>query len=135
MWVVRTGAGVTCCAFRSKFNLADLLPLKKAPLEPERLHKHLGLALGFPVAVEVCHEEQGALGFYTRVGSPFWEGFDVKGRTIERCVGFEFSMKLGERTKRQKKCLMGCAAGVGGVSWESNGQRSSVPTALIFSAA
>lgn len=93
------------------------------PLEPKRLHKYLGLAWGFPVAVQVCHEEKGTVGVYVHVVLPRWQGFVVEDR-IERCVGFkEISLKVGEQTRTLDKLVYNGKQGWGRLdslekSWE-----------------
>jgi hypothetical protein len=84
------GRGDLLCTFKSKLELADLLPMKSET----RTHKHLGLALGFLVGVSVRHTANGTMGVYVFAKMPFWEGFDIEGG-IERGAGFEYSMKLG----------------------------------------
>ena len=61
--------------------------------------KNLGLALGFPLGLQVIHTEEGAMGLFMYVGMPSWEGLDVEGR-VGRCVGIEFSMKVGGKVRR-----------------------------------
>lgn len=62
-----------------------------------RLHKHLGLAFGFPVGVYVAHHEKGTVAVYVFVYMPYWQGFDVEGR-IERGAGFNFDIEVGVKT-------------------------------------
>jgi len=87
------------CTLKSKLGLQDLLPLKlkKAPEVPERISKYIGLALGFPVAVQVNREAKGLFGIYVYVGMPLWQGLSVdEGR--ESRVAFECWVETGKKT-------------------------------------
>lgn len=80
------------CTFRSKLELADILPMKGYT----NAHKFLGLAVGYPVTLDVAHNSKGTVGLYVYVGMPSWQGFDIEGG-IRRGAGFEFSIKFGNR--------------------------------------
>ena len=73
----------------------DLLPLKIAGAQPNTVHKFIGLAFGFPVAVRVARQAKATLGAYMHVRMPpLLELDDVQG--VERRVGFSFTMRVAE---------------------------------------
>jgi len=56
------------CILSSKFGLVDLLPLKIAGAQPNTVHKFIGLAFGFPIAVRVARQAKATVGAYMHVG-------------------------------------------------------------------
>jgi hypothetical protein len=83
--------------FKSQLELADLFPLRSDPGKPRRVHKHIGLAWGFPVSVHVTYEVEGTMGLYVDVDFPFGHVVEVEEED-ERYAGFVFSIKAGEET-------------------------------------
>ena len=82
------------CTLTSELKVADLLRVVTVKEEPYKgsIHKFVGLAVGFPVAMYVPLET--TLGMYVHVAMPPWHIFDVEGG-MKRCAGFEFKLKLG----------------------------------------
>eukprot|EP00624_Nannochloropsis_granulata_P006579 evm.model.NODE_49489_length_41668_cov_28.749687.3 len=102
------------CTIKSKLDLQDLLPLKlkKAPEVPERVSKYIGLASGFPVAVQVNRDAKGVFGIYVYVGMPVWQGLIVDGG-VESRVAFECWVK----TRKTTNYLGYLFNGKGGWGW------------------
>jgi len=72
------------CTFRSNVALVDLLGLKAEPSEPYQLHKFLGLAAGFPVAVNISYDPEGTVGAYVDVGMWMSEGILCQRKSARR---------------------------------------------------
>jgi len=89
--------GNLTCTFKNSFNLAALLPLKKDLEDLAPVYKYIGLAWGFPVAIQVKHEAEGTLGIYVYVGMPPRQGLRVEGG-VESRTAFEFTLKAGKET-------------------------------------
>jgi hypothetical protein len=53
----------------SKLDLIDLLPLKNDPPQPSSIHKFIGLAWGFPIAVHLSHRSEGTEGVFLYVAT------------------------------------------------------------------
>jgi len=91
------------CTFVSRFDLLDLLPLKKAP--GQRVHKFIGLASGFPVAVSVQREGKGTMGLYVFLGMPRGKG--RAERAIEDHAGFLVRLEAGGVGKTMANMFQG----------------------------
>ena len=90
------------CIFWNEIDLAELMSLEDLfPGPTLTAHKYLGLAAGFPVAVQLKHESQGTVGMFTHIGMPPWLGFNIPGG-VGRGVCFEYSLAL--KGRRGKVC-------------------------------